>query len=106
VSGLAERAAQGLRSFSLYRDEDVSGVSGTGVVVEGVVFSTGLTVIHWLTPPPRGSLNVFDSFEQFMAIHVGSHPENRSVIEFSDGAKIEPGDWHANPSPFPGPHQA
>ena len=103
---LSSRAPAGMAPFTLHRDEDVSGVSGTGIVLEGVVFSTGVTVIHWLTPAPRGSLNVFDSFEQFMAIHVGAHPENRSVIEFSDGSRIGPGDWHSNPTPFPGSPQS
>lgn len=97
---LTPRAPRGMRTFTVHRDEDVSGVSGTGIVVEGVVFSTGLVVIHWLTPPPRGSLNVFDSWEQFMAIHVGSHPENRSVIAWSDGEEWGPGTWTQNPSPW------
>jgi hypothetical protein len=33
--------------FVLLRDEDVSGVSGTGVVAEGVVFSDGIAVLRW-----------------------------------------------------------
>lgn len=99
---LPERAPQGLRTFTLYRDEDVSGVSGTGIVVEGVVFSSGVTIVHWLTPPPRGSINIFDSFEQFMQIHVGSHPENRSVIEFGDGFVIKHGEWKQNPTAWSG----
>jgi len=36
------------RTFVLHRDEDVSGVSGTGVVAEGVVFSDGAVVVRWL----------------------------------------------------------
>lgn len=30
-----------MRRFELHREEDVSGVSGTGVVAEGVAFSDG-----------------------------------------------------------------
>lgn len=41
-----------LRRFELHRDEDVTGVSGTGVVAEGVVFSSGKAVIEWLTEWP------------------------------------------------------
>jgi hypothetical protein len=100
VEKLAPRAQRGLRTFAIYRDEDVSGVSGTGIVVEGVLFSTGVVVIHWLTPPPRGSLNIFDSWEQFMAIHVGAHPENRSEIHWGDGGVWGPGEWRSNPSPW------
>lgn len=36
------------RAFTLVRDVDVSGVSGTGVVAEGVAFSTGIVALHWL----------------------------------------------------------
>lgn len=37
-----------MRRFVLRRDEDVTGVSGTGVVAEGVEFSDGTAVIRWL----------------------------------------------------------
>ena len=70
------------------REIDVSGVSGTGVVLEGVLFSTGVVVIHWLTPPPRGSISVFDSLDQFLSIHVRPHPDNRTTIEFEDGEQL------------------
>ncbi|MEU4173270.1 hypothetical protein AB0F46_41330 [Streptomyces sp. NPDC026665] len=41
-----------LATFRVYRDRDVSGVSGTGVIAEGVQFSTGWVVTHWLDQPP------------------------------------------------------
>lgn len=40
------------RRFELHRDIDVSGVSGTGVVAEGAVFSDGYAVTHWLGEHP------------------------------------------------------
>lgn len=58
----------GPRLFVLQRDTDVSGVSGTGVVAEGAIFSDGEAVVHWLgewpttTPYPRG-------IESVKAIH-------------------------------------
>ncbi|MFE9286654.1 hypothetical protein [Streptomyces olivaceus] len=36
------------RLFELHRDVDVSGVSGTGKVAEGAIFSDGHAAIHWL----------------------------------------------------------
>lgn len=33
--------------FVLVRDEDVSGISGTGVVAEGVTFDDGTAVLRW-----------------------------------------------------------
>ncbi|RLV66325.1 hypothetical protein STAN_1846 [Streptomyces sp. CBMAI 2042] len=52
------------RHFQLRRDTDVSGVSGTGHVADGVVFSDGHAAVHWLgrwpttTPHPEGLVSV------------------------------------------------
>jgi hypothetical protein len=98
------RAPSGIRCFTLRRDEDVSGVSGTGVVLEGTLFSTGMVVVHWLTPPPRGSIAIFDTLDQLLSIHVRPHPENRAVLAFDDGVEISGDalhvtDGHIGPSP-------
>lgn len=85
---MTDRAPEGMRRFVMHREFDVSGVSGTGMVLEGVLFSTGVVVIHWLTPPPRGSISVFDSIEQFLAIHVRPHPDNQTVLVFEDGEQL------------------
>ena len=85
---MVERAPDGMRRFTMGRQFDVSGVSGTGIVLEGVHFSTGVVVIHWLTPPPRGSISVFDSLEQFLSIHVRPHPDNHTVLSFEDGEEL------------------
>ncbi len=77
-----------MRRFVMSRELDESRVSGTGVVLEGVEFSTGVVVIHWLTPPPRGSISVFDSLQQFLGIHVHPHPTNRTMLLFEDGERI------------------
>lgn len=88
MSAMHERAPEGMRRFVMRREFDISGVSGTGLVLEGVHFSTGVVVIHWLTPPPRGSISVFDSLEQFLAIHVRPHPDNHTVLVFEDGEEL------------------
>jgi hypothetical protein len=85
---MVERAPSGMRRFVMWRESDVSGVSGVGLVLEGVLFSTGVVVIHWLTPPPRGSISVFDSLEQFLSIHVRPHPDNGTIVEFEDGNRL------------------
>jgi len=38
-----------VRAFDMIRDEDVSGVSGTGLVGEAIEFSDGTAVVRWLT---------------------------------------------------------
>ncbi len=83
-----DRAPHGMRRFTMGREFDYSGVSGTGIVLEGVQFSTGVVVIHWLTPPPRGSISIFDSLQQFLEIHVTPHPDNRTVLVFEDGEEL------------------
>jgi hypothetical protein len=56
-----------MRLFELHRDHDVSGVSGTGVVAEGVEFSDGTCVVRWVTE--RGSTVVWRSIDDVEAIH-------------------------------------
>jgi len=55
------------RRFLLIRDLDDVGVSGTGVVAEGVLSSTGKVVLFWLTH--YKSVGVYDSIEDCSAIH-------------------------------------
>ena len=38
---------QGPRAFRMIRRFDATGVSGTGQVLEGVVFADGQTVVRW-----------------------------------------------------------
>lgn len=85
---MTDRAPEGMRRFVMHRTHDESGVSGTGLVLEGVLFSTGVVVIHWLTPPPRGSISVFDSMDQFLTIHVRPHPGNQTFLVFEDGEQL------------------
>ena len=51
-------APRGIETFTICRQNDESGVSGTGVVIEGVQYATGQVVLHWLTPVPRGSIAI------------------------------------------------
>ena len=81
----ATQAPQGIRTFTIARQYDETGVSGVGVVIEGVVLATGQAIIHWLTPAPRGSIAFFDAFDDFIKIHVKSHPTNHTIITFEDG---------------------
>jgi len=41
-----------MRMFQLVRDVDVSGVSGTGVVAEGVEFTSGVVALTWRSEWP------------------------------------------------------
>lgn len=56
-----------IKEFHLYRVEDESGISGVGVVAEGVQLSNGKCIISWLTE--HTSITVYDSIEEVDAIH-------------------------------------
>jgi hypothetical protein len=56
-----------MRRFHLVRHEDVTNISGTGVVAEGCVYSRGKVVVVWLTSVP--SIVVYDDLASVEAIH-------------------------------------
>jgi len=56
-----------MRRFYLLRDYDPSGVSGTGVVAEGVEFSDGMAVMRWRRAPY--GLNVYHCMDALIAVH-------------------------------------
>ena len=81
----ARLAPRGIQTFTVCRQADESGVSGDGVVIEGCVLATGQAIVHWLYPPPRGSIAVFDSYDDFIKVHIAPHPKNGTIITFEDG---------------------
>jgi hypothetical protein len=56
-----------MKLFYLQRDIDESGVSGTGIVAEGVIFTDGRCAMRWLTA--TASTGLYDSIEQLEQIH-------------------------------------
>jgi hypothetical protein len=56
-----------MRRFELHRDQDVTGVSGAGVVAEGVLFSDGRAALRWLTA--TASTAVYDCLTDVATIH-------------------------------------
>jgi|TARA_R110000824_G_scaffold391615_1_gene589517 hypothetical protein len=82
-------APRGIRTFTVCRQLDETGVSGEGVVIEGVVLASGHCIIHWLYPPPRGGIAIFDSLEDFLKVHVKPHPINKTILTFEDGEQEE-----------------
>jgi len=77
--------------FSLIRHKDESGVSGTGRVLDGVIFHTGQVVVCWrsdINPdkPGYSSLIIYPSWDAFTHIHVTPHAEDASEIVYCDTA--------------------
>jgi hypothetical protein len=82
---LPKLAPRGIRTFTVCRQSDETGVSGEGVVIEGAKLATGQAIIHWLYPPPRGGIAVFDSMDDFIKVHIQPHPSNKTIITYEDG---------------------
>lgn len=78
-----------MRTFELIRGADESGVSGIGKVLEGVVFGDGTTVVRWCVIDKPNSTAVYDNFEQFLQIHVTSHPTNKTEVVWKKPVKEE-----------------
>jgi len=76
---------RGIQTFTVARQADETGISGEGVVIEGVVLATGQCIAHWLYPRPKGSIAIFDSMNDFVTVHIKPHPSNRTIITYDDG---------------------
>jgi hypothetical protein len=87
------------RLFTLDRHVDETGISGTGRIIDGVVFHTGQVVICWRSDvrgvnPGHSSIAIYPSWEAFLAIHVRPHgPESvkiRFLTDESGGVNCQP----------------
>lgn len=68
-----------MRRFQLVRSEDVSGVSGTGVVAEGVEFHDGQVVMSWFSQ--HHTMTAAPNIATIERIH--GH-EGRTVVVWED----------------------
>ena len=68
------------RTFDLVRFHDVSGVSGEGIVAQGVQFPDGQVALQW--PKPGRAVAVWDSVDALLSIH--GH-NGLTVVRFHDG---------------------
>jgi hypothetical protein len=73
-----------LRVFYLYRKTDATGVSGTGIVAEGVRFSDGTCALRWRTE--TSSTAIYASLDDLVKIH--GH-EGATVPIDEHGARFE-----------------
>lgn len=67
----------------MIRHFDETGVSGTGVVLEGCIFDSGQVVVHWFGGTAGcSSIGIYNSYDDFLNIHVRSHPSNKTQIRW------------------------
>jgi hypothetical protein len=62
--------------FQLHRHEDATGISGTGVVAEGVIFANGKVTLSWLTE--HTSVAIYDDIATVETIH--GHEGRTTVV--------------------------
>lgn len=87
------------KQFVLYRHDDVSGVSGTGVVAEGVEFANGQCALRWYPKDDdrvqiakregwkfHGSISIFQSVNEI--IHIHGHKGSTEVLYLDELAGI------------------
>lgn len=68
-----------MKRFKLNRLEDVSGISGSGIIAEGCVFSNGKAIVSWLGK--RASIVVWDSLDD--CLYINGHG-GKTVVEWID----------------------
>lgn len=69
----------GMRLFHLQRDEDIHGVSGVGMVAQGVVFDDGRVSMRWVSSDAKTTV-MFDSIDDVQEIH-GHDGKTKVVFE-------------------------
>lgn len=55
------------------------------ITLEGVVFRDGKIAVRWLTA--KRSTVVWDDWDDFFAIHIGTHPDYGTLIRWDDGSE-------------------
>lgn len=73
-----------IRTFEMLRNNDESGVSGTGSVLSGVILPSGAVVVEWHSKSEVNSLGVYKNYFDFYLIHCASHPTNNTQIIFDE----------------------
>lgn len=72
-----------MNTFWLYRWKDGSGISGTGIVAEGVIFEGGQVAMRW---NKSGSMGIYSSIDQVKEIH--GHGGDTEVVELSQRGRL------------------
>jgi len=69
-----------VRTFILERVEDVTGISGTGTIAEGIEFSDGTVGLRWLTEWPTSVVFHDRGMEAVEKVH-GHNGKTRIVFQ-------------------------
>lgn len=72
-----------MRRFKLERLKDITGISGTGFVAEGVVFGDGRVAMRWVVGQYPTTV-VHDSIASVEALHVAGHGAGNNRLLWID----------------------
>ena len=78
-----------MRRFHLVRTEDLSNVSGTGIVAEGIEFENGKVVICWTSK--YHIVSTIDNIHTLEAVHGHGGRTYVEWLDSVDGAPIRGG---------------
>lgn len=67
-----------MKTFNLQREIDETGISGTGLVAEGVEFKDGTVVLRWCAPGNPQSTVVWPDITAVERIH--GHGGNTKIV--------------------------
>ncbi len=76
-----------IKTFSMYRPVDETGVSGTGRVLDGIVWDDHSVTVCWLGK--ISSKTYYKSFKDFETLHIKSHPTNETLISWDNGDQYQ-----------------
>lgn len=88
-----------MKRFYLVRHEDESGVSGVGVIAEGILFSNWVCILNWLTE--HTSQGFYRNPDEMMNIH--GH-DGKTILVFVDDVPCTPKAVALPVEPEPQPH--
>jgi hypothetical protein len=69
-----------MRTFTLERDIDQTGISGTGTVAEGIEFSDGVVCLRWVSEWPSSVVHYDRGMDSVEAVH-GHNGKTRIVFQ-------------------------
>jgi len=75
-----------MRRFVFNRKEDKGGVSGVGIVAEGVQFKSGKVAVSWMTR--HTSVALYDDMETVEAIHGHGGSTEIQWLDGPEGEKL------------------
>ena len=77
------------KAFTVYRITTEKNISGSGRIIDGIIFHTGQVVICWRTDIEGSkhgvsSIAIYKNWDEFSFLHIKSHPEYQTDVIFRE----------------------